>query len=195
VVDFLQSLFFESPLYLTVFSFLLFAVTLFARRRLTGAAARWSLFAALALIAFLFIIQQVVVTERDRIQATLDDFVDAIAAQNVSGVERAIGETYNSEGMGRKEIVDFVRSSLESLNIYDTRFTRRDVTIDGDHAEMIIVVWATVRIHGGPGEYHQGRWQIGWARENGQWKIVSLRPEIVDAVPIETMSRLRAYVP
>ena len=194
-MDFLQHLFLESPLYLAVFSFLLLAVVLFGKRRLTGAPARWSLPAVLGLIVFLFIIQRMVVTERERIQAALDDFVAAIAAPNMAGVEQAIGQTYDSEKMDRKDIIDFIGASLESVSIYDTRFSRRDVTVDGDRAEMLIVAWATIRTHGGPGEYHQGRWRIGWARENGRWKIVSLRPEMIDTAPIEGLIRFRGARP
>ncbi|HVP10258.1 MAG TPA: nuclear transport factor 2 family protein [Phycisphaerae bacterium] len=192
-MDFLQRLFLESPLYLAAFSFLLLAAVLFARRWLTGAAARWSLPAVLGLIAILFIVQQTVVTERKRIQATLDEFVAAIAAQDMNGVATTIGEGYDSDNMDREMIIEFIRTSLESINVYDTRFSRRDVTVDGDRADMIIVAWATVRIRGGAGEYHQGQWRIAWVREGGEWKITALRPLVIDTAPITGMYQLRPY--
>jgi hypothetical protein len=130
------------------------------------------------------------VTERERIQTALDEFVDAIATRNMTGVARAIGEGYDSEKIDREEMIEFIQTSLESVSIYDTRFSRRDVEVNGDRAEMVIVAWATVRIRNGAGEYHQGRWRIAWAREGEDWKIVALRPEMIDTAPIEGMSRL-----
>jgi ketosteroid isomerase-like protein len=189
-MDFLQHWFLESPFRLAVFSFLLLAAVLFARRRWTGAAGRWSVPAALAFIVVLFTIQKAVVTEREGLQAALDDFVAAIAVEDMQGVARTIGEGYDSDAMNRSEIIEFIRASLESVDIYDTRFSRREVDVAGDRAEMLIVALATVRIRGGAGEYHQGRWRIGWAREGNEWKIVSLRPEMIDTAPVEGLGRL-----
>jgi hypothetical protein len=194
-MDFLQRLFFESPVYLAVFSFVLFAVVLFARRRMTGAVARYSLPGVALLIILLFTVQHAVETQRERIFRSLDEFIAAIASQNTSGVARAIGKEYNSEEMGRTEIIAFIDSALESIKIYDTRIRQREVTIDGDRAQMQLAAWATVSIRGGAGEYHIGKWRIGWAVEKGEWKIVSLRPEMIDAVAMEGMGRMRMYVP
>jgi hypothetical protein len=194
-MDFLQRLFFESPVYLAVFSFVLFAVVLFTRRRMNGAAARYSLPGVVLLIVAMFSMQQAVETQRERIFRVLDEFITAIASQNISAAGRAIGEGYNSEEMNRKGIIEFIGSALESIKVYDTRIRQRDVTIDGDRAEMQLAAWATVSIRGGAGEYHMGKWRIGWAVEGGEWKIVSLRPEMIDAIPMEGMGRLRMYVP
>ena len=194
-MDFLQELFFESPAYLAILSFVLFAVVLLARRRMTGAAARYSLPGVVLLIVVLFIVQQAVETQRERVFRTLDEFIAAISSQNTSAAGRIIGEGYNSEEMKRKDIIEFIGSALETLRIYDSRIRRRDVTINGDRAEMLLAAWATVSIRGAAGEYHLGQWRIGWDVEGGEWKIVSLRPEMIDSLPLAGMSGLKMHMP
>jgi len=194
-MDFAQLVFFESPFRLAIFCFLLLAAVLLLRRRLTDDARRYSLPAVLALIVLLFIIQRAVVTQRERILAACDDFVDAITREDTGRIARAIGEGFNSEGMDRPGIIRYLNSCLEGVDVFDTRFRRRDVTVTGNRADMLLVALATVRIRGGAGDYHTGRWRVAWAMENGEWKITSLQPEMIDSVPVETLSRLHSYIP
>ncbi|MFH1417880.1 MAG: nuclear transport factor 2 family protein [Planctomycetota bacterium] len=194
-MSFLQRLFFESPLWMGVFSFLLFAIVLFARRRMSGRASRLALPVVLLCIVMLFAVQGLVETEREAIYQVLDSFVKAIAEENLAGIAETIGRGYESETLDRDDIVQFIASRLDSLDIYDTRLRRRDVTIQGNRAKMVLGAIATVRVGSGAGMYHTGRWRIGWARESGEWRIVSLRPEMIDTMAFDSLRRLGASIP
>lgn len=190
-MDFLQQVFFESPLWLAVFSFLLFAAALFGRRRLPPRLARDAIPVVLVVIVVLFIVQTEVVTERESILKELDAFVDAIAREDAAGMAKAIGEGYDSEGLDRAGIIEYLTSALESVDIYDTRYRRLDVTVKGNRADMFLAALATVRLWSRPGEYHTGRWRIGWAKEADGWRITSIRPEMLDTAPIDSLRRIR----
>ncbi len=194
-MNFLQRLFLESPLWLGVFSFLLFAVAVFARRRMSGSASRLVLPVVLLCIVTMFTVQGFVETEQEAIYRVLDSFVRAVAEEDRSGIAKTIGRSYESEGLDHDDIVQFISSSLESIDIYDTRLRRRDVTIRGGRADMVLGAIATVCFRGSPGEYHTGRWRVGWARESGDWRIVSLRPEMIDTMELDSLGRLGALIP
>ena len=194
-MSYIQTLLFENPWWLGAFSFLLFAVVLFLRRRWTGNAARYSLPATLAGIALLFLVQSLVTTQRESIRHTLEQFVASIEHQDAVALEAVFSSSYDSEGMNRQAVAACIDSYLKYLAIQDTRFRRLDVTVDGDRARMVLSAYATVSIRGAIGEFHTGRWQIDWIREGEEWRITALRPEVVDGIEINSLQALRGYVP
>jgi hypothetical protein len=194
-MDLLQLVLLESPFRLAMLCFLLLAAILLLRRRWTGNARRYSLPILFAGIITLFVVQRAVVTQRERILIACDGFVEAIGREDAGRIAGAIGEGFETEGMDRAAILDYLKSCLEGVDVFDTRFRRRDVTVTGGRAEMLLVAMATVRIRGGAGEYHTCRWRIGWAIERDEWKITSLRPEMVDTVQVDSLQRLHTYVP
>jgi hypothetical protein len=69
------------------------------------------------------------------------------------------------------------------------------VSVDGDQAAMTLSAMATVRVRGGVGAFHTGRWHLDWLRESDGWKISAIKPEIVDTIPFDTLSDLRGRLP
>lgn len=194
-MDFVQLVFLESPSRLAVFCFLLLAAVLLLRRRWTGTLRRYTLPVVLACILLLFVIQSAVVTQRERILIACDDFVEAISREDSAALAAAIGRRYDCDNMDRAAILEYLNSSLESLDVFDTRFRRRDITVTGQRADMLLVALATVRTKQGAGEFHTGRWRLGWALEDDKWKIVSIRPEMIDTAPVNSLRALKSYVP
>jgi hypothetical protein len=195
VMDFLQRLFLESPIFLGFFSFIVLAVALFARRRYIDSFGPWLVPGALGLFAALFAVQYFVVTDREEILGALENFVAAIEANSPARIDGAISAQYESEGMGKDEILGFIHGTLARMKIYDTRFHRRDVTMQADHGEMILAARATVSIDGGVGGMHWGSWRIDWVREDGVWRISAIRPTMIDGQEIRGMRGLRGVVP
>jgi SnoaL-like domain len=193
MMNFLSRLFLESAWQLGVFSFLLFAAVLLIRSRLESQALRRRLLPfTFLLIAVLFIIQTIVVTERERILDRLDLFVQAIETPSPGALAAIIAANYESEGMDRAAFLDALDRWLAHIDVYDTRYRRRDVDIHGDTAQMTLGAGATVHRDGGAGEMHVGRWRIDWVREQDEWRIRAIRVELIDAMPIEQM---RPYLP
>lgn len=190
-MDYLTRVLFESPFRLGVCSFLLFAGVLFARLRMESEAARrGSLFGTLLLIALLFLVQKLVVTQREEIFERLDTLVSAIEDENITTIGGLIGAGFDSEKMDRDQFVTYVESFLGRWDIRDARLQHRDVMFDDGEAEMDLAARATVSKHGDVGVTHRGSWRIRWTRENGMWKVVAVRPTMIDGRPIRGLGAL-----
>ena len=194
-MDFLQQLFLESPIRLGIFSLIFFAAALYARRRFIETFGKHLIPEAVGLVAILFVLQYFVVTDREEVLQALDEFVAAIEANDSDRIDGAISVKYDSEDMGQEDILAFIDRTLQRMKIYDTRFHRRDVTVRDGAAEVIVGARATVSVDSGVGEMHWGSWRIDWLREGGAWRIVAIRPIMLDAQEIGGMKGLRGVVP
>ena len=79
-MDFLKLVLFESPVWLGGACFCLFGVVLFMRPRMNEAARNRSLPVFAGVVAGLFILQSMVVTDCERILAQMDAFVASVEA-------------------------------------------------------------------------------------------------------------------
>jgi hypothetical protein len=129
-----------------------------------------------------------VVTDQEKILAQLDAFVAGVEAEDRAAIGQVIDEKYDAEGMDRDGVLEFLTDSLKSVDIFDTRLRRRDVTVDGDHADLDLGAMATVRIRAGAGDIHQGRWRLRWRRTD-EWRIVSLMPVEIDTIKFSTLQQ------
>lgn len=193
-MDFLKLVLFESRLWLGGLCFCLFAIVLLLRPRMSQAARSRSFPALIAVIFGLIVLQWLVVTDREKILAQLDDFVAAVERENRAAIAQVIDEKYDAEGMDREGILEFLTDALERVDIFDTRLRRRDVTVDGDHADLDLGAIATVRIRAGSGEIHSGRWKLRW-RKTDEWRIVSLMPVEIDTIEFKSLRQVRGQIP
>lgn len=193
-MEFLQRLFFESPLRLGLLSFLLLAVVLLTRQRLTGQAARYSLPVTLGVIVLLFMVQSFVTTQREQILQALDVLVTAVEQKDPVALRRVVSPQYDCAGMDRDAVVAEIKAFWEVFSIRDTRTTRREVTFEGDLAALSLRARATVSVRGGPGGFHFGQWKIMWRRASGGWKISSIHPEMLDGRRITDVRGWRGTV-
>ncbi len=194
-MDFLTRLFLESPIRLGVFSFVAFAIVLLVRRRPSEIAVRWALPVTLVAMPLLFAIQHLIVTPREAVCAAMDSFIAAVEARDPGGLAAGLSEAYDCEGMDQRAMLDFIDARLAVMRVYDTRIGSRDVEMEGDRAEMDLLVSATVSIQGGIGDRHVGRWTIQWVREAGGWKITAITPRMIDMMQIGSLRELRGVAP
>lgn len=120
-------------------------------------------------------------SDEDRIRALLDRASRAVEEKRPGDLMEAVSERFQGEGMGRRELHQFVtyntlRGSWNAVIPVATR-----VKLDGDRAEAVVDV-ALVR--GGRGEGIAGRlpeagdtWRLeaGLEREKEGWRVVSAR--------------------
>lgn len=120
-------------------------------------------------------------SDEQRIRALLDRAAGAVEAKRPADVMEGVSESFQGEGMGRRELQQFVtyqalRGSWNAVILLATR-----VQVDGDRADAVVDV-ALVR--GAPGQGIAGRlpeagdtWRIeaGLAREKGEWRVVTAR--------------------
>jgi len=189
-------LFFESPLWLGAFCFLLFAGVLFARQRWeSGAARRYAIPTTLLIIGLLFVIQKLVVTQREEILMAMNAFVAAIEREDTSAIHEALAQDYAGDAMDREGFTNYLASVMEVLDIRDTRLMQRDLDIGDDSAVMTLTAKATVSVRNQIGQFHWGSWRMAWLRKPEGWKIVSVKPLRVDGQPVDTLQTLGGYLP
>ena len=193
-MDFIKLVLFESTFWLGGVCFCLFAIVLLLRPRMTDYAKARSFPALLVVIFALILLQWLVVTDREEILAQLDDFVAGVVKEDRAAIAEVIDEQYDAESMDRDGLLEFLMDSLKQVDIFDTRLRRRDVTVDGDHADLDLGAVATVRIRAGAGEMHTGRWKLRW-RHSDAWRIVSLTPVEIDTFKFTTLQQVRGQIP
>ncbi len=190
-MDFISRVLFESTLLLAVLAFVLLAIILLARTRWESASARrYALPVTLGVILLLFVAQSFVVTQREKILSTLDAFIKAVESENIAAIETAVSDNYDMEGMNADDFVAYTARFLEAWNIRDVRYTRRDVVVEGKAATMTLGVAATAGQKKQVGQTHVGVWKLGWVRENEDWRIVSIRPKMIDGQRLDSYKQL-----
>ena len=190
-MDFLATLFLESPIWLAGFSFICLTICLFTRRKLEGPSRAYCLPATLGAILLLFTLQSLITTQREHIWVVLDSFIGAIEKSDASAAGSHISAQYDCEKMDHDAIVKFIGDALADVRIYDSQIARRDTTLHGDGAELLLGVRATVSLRGEVGQFHAGVWKIGWMREGDRWLITSIRPQMIDTIPVSGLRTLR----
>lgn len=206
-MGFLQALFFESPIRLAILAFALLTAALVARRRYTDTWGPRAVPGALALVALLFILQWAVVTDRERISRATDRLIAAVEGADSAALADLFSDAYDSEGMDKAAILEFIETALKRVRIYDTRTHRRDITEGGmaadsgghgNAAELILAARATVSVGGDVGQLHWGAWRLTWREEPDapdRWRITALQPRMLDGTEFTTLKHLRGVIP
>ncbi len=190
-MDFMSRVLFESATSLGVLSFLLLAIVLLWRTRWESASARrYALPVTLLAILLLFVVQNLVVTQRERILSALDVFIEALESENIPALKTTISTKYEMEGLDADAFVAYTATFLEGWNVRDVRYRRRDVAREGDKATMMLGVAATAGREKEVGQTHFGLWELGWVQENDTWKIVSVRPKMIDSYAMDSYKQL-----
>lgn len=191
-MDLMKQILFESPFGLGVVCFILFSVVLLARKRMeSDRARRRALPMTLSVIVLLFLIQWVVVTDRERVLDQLDIFVAGVTSENVVAAGQIVGSVYSADGLDREGFLRSLRDWFDMVDIRDPRFQRRDVTVEGDVARMTLAASATVSIRGDVGQTHAGVWRLEWQREDEMWRITKIEPVSIDLQPVSSLQGLR----
>src|SRR5262245_2228861 len=120
-MDFVQGILFESPMWLGVSCFVLFAIVLLMRPRMEGWKRALMLPGVLVVTVLLFVTQWAVQTERERILLALDRFVQGIESKDAAAWSGMIRQGYDSEGLDHDGMVAFLKGAFEVADIYDTR--------------------------------------------------------------------------
>jgi hypothetical protein len=120
-------------------------------------------------------------TDAERIRALLDRASRAVEQKRPADVMDGVSERFQGEGMGRRELHQFVTYNAlrGSWNAVIPMATR--VRVEGDRADAVVDV---ALLRGAPGQGIAGRmpeagdtWRVEAAleREKGEWRVVSAR--------------------
>ena len=187
-MSFLQTLFFESRLYLGILTFFVFATVLLLRPRMESETFRKrSLPITMLIIIGMFVMQPLITTDREALLARLEVFVNAIVEPNPSVLNDAISSRYDAEELDKAGLLESLGRWMERYDVYDVRYRKRAVTFNGLQAQLELGVMATVQIDKSAGQSHFGTWLIDWEFDNDRWRITAIRPVMIDGIEIQNM--------
>ncbi|MCG8406375.1 MAG: hypothetical protein MI923_14345 [Phycisphaerales bacterium] len=195
-MGFMTQVLFESPLWLGALSFLLFAVVLLTRMRWESETARrYALPGILLLIILLFVMQKLVVTQREEVRLTLDHFVTAIEQEDLAATSNFISPDFQTRTMDREGLVTWLEFFFEVWSVRDARIYGCTVNVGSHTAQMTFNASATASRQGAVGQSHLGSWRVDWVRETGAWRILSLQTLTIDSIKVETLSGVPGQIP
>lgn len=162
---------FESPLMLLIGVVLMLAVLAtiwwFRPGRTTG----WMAVGGMLLAVALLILQQVVVTDRERIRLLLDDIALAVDAERLAEVEAALADDCDIDGMDKQRILSELASAFEQSEFDEIKIVRADITVDGDAAAAVVRVHGRVRAPDWPYDYNLTSWEVQFVRSERGWLV------------------------
>jgi hypothetical protein len=171
MIDFLRSLLFENVLLLMMAEAVAIAVVLAVRRRRLDGGTRRSVWITLAVCLLLLIVQHLVRTDRERIQAAVADMARAIDEGDVPSLGEHLDSEFQDRGLDKKAWLMDVRQRLQRWRIDEAKVSRFTTKVNGDEAEVSFAASCDCR----SGEQNQSSvsssWRLAFVRRDDGWKL------------------------
>ncbi len=193
MMDALARLFLESPLQLAVLSAVVLLVAYAVWLRSKSERVRMLIFpAALALIVGLFAVQELVTTQREELQDTLERLIAAVSHHDAAAIRPSISDECIAGDMDQSAVIGFIDAALKNTDIYDARLGSIQTDIAGDGATTEFSVTATVRVAGQAARL-PSRWKLAWLRGPRGWQITQIEPLEVAGNRVSGLRALRHW--
>lgn len=171
MIDFLSSLFFESVLLLIIFVVVVMAIALgIDRQRMTAASRRGVWLTAIA-CALLFVVQFLVKTDRERIQATVAEMARAIDEGDVATLGEHLDQDFQDRGLDKSEWLADIRQRLQRWRIDEAKVGGFNTKVEGDNAT--VAFGASCDWRGGEQAQQSvnSTWRLAFVRRSDGWKL------------------------
>lgn len=129
----------------------------------------------LAVAVILLIVQQLVVTRRERADELLKQVENAVTAERMDWLAAVLAPDFKAFELDRDEFLDYVNSFMQTLDVKWVR--RQDLTIEGGTPDRITAsagYWADVT--GDQGGTVPSRWRFEFEQTPYGWMIQSITP-------------------
>lgn len=170
MLDFLTNLFFESLPLLAFFCVVAIAVAVAVhRRRLTPGSQR-GLWLTLAICAALLVLQWLVQTDREQLDAAVRAMARGVQAGDVGAVAEQVGDSFDWDG-GRQGFIDSMNRTLQTYDINEARIFGVKAQVEGDAATVTFGAMCDVQSPS-RSEYNLlSRWKLRFTRQDGRWRL------------------------
>jgi hypothetical protein len=175
MIDFLQRLFLEDIWRLAILSVLVIGATTIAWRRRGDRVRWWVPAGAAAMMAVLFALQHLVVTDREAVRQCLYDLVAACEADDADLVLSMIDDSYNADGLTKDDLRELAAKAFREVDISDVRLLGLEIETEGDAAVTRFAAICRVRWEMGENPY-RSRWELHWWRSGLGWRLDWIRP-------------------
>jgi hypothetical protein len=188
-MDFLQRLFLEDVWRLAVLAVLVIGATAIAWYHRPERCKWWIPVLAVVVMAGLFVVQRVVVTDREQIRGILFELVVACETEDVDRIIATIDEGYNADGLTYDVLVPLIRQGFEVVDVSEIRLLGLHIEPTGD--EAVAKFAAIHRVDWGAGEQpYRSRWELHWYHREAGWKIDWIRPIPEEGQPAASLEEL-----
>jgi hypothetical protein len=171
MISFLRQLLFENLVLLLIVEAAAMAVALAAARRSEGARGRYVLAGAMLACIGLLVLQHAVQTDRERIQATIEQIAAALDEGDVAAVGEHLDRDFRDRGLGRQEWLADLRLRLQRWHIDEASVGGFTVRIEGDRATAVFQGSCDWK-HGNESQNGvMSTWKLGMVRREDGWKL------------------------
>lgn len=158
---------------------------------------RRQLYAALVILALIIgavVLERVVVTDRERIEATIDAMRDAAGRADVEALLSGVSEDYYDEMLGREGLRALAENYFERYGRTGVRILSRAVSLRGDEGAVEMRVFARAERGANGGEFGRSTWLILLQKESdGVWRIIRVEPISWEGREVQSWSALRRW--
>lgn len=171
MLDLLNTLFFENIILLLCFEVVAIAVALAIYRHWPTPGRRLGLWITLAVCLLLIVLQQVIETDRERIQAVVVMLVDAADEGDIVTLGQNIDIDFQDRGMDKARWLEDVRQRLQYAQIDQAKVGGFKIDVDGDTA--LASFWASChwRAANQLESNVVSTWKLTFKRRDDGWKL------------------------
>lgn len=173
-MTFITRVLFEDALLLGLLCLVLLAIAVGVDRSRRTPQSRRLLYGALATIAVLFVIQSLVVTDREALEALVRTLVHRVDEGDVGGIGELVdpgGVTLGQTAITQDEFIQMSNVGLQNYTIDEAGAGNITVQIAGDNATVSFQASCDIRGDNTPQQRMPSAWTIGAHRTSAGWKL------------------------
>jgi len=127
--------------------------------------------------AVLLAIQQLIVTDREKITRVLHTLAEAVDEGDIPKLIEPISESLTGQWQSKEDFAEEARRELERITVDDVKLDSIEVVVTGDTATARFRARARVESESMVWPLSVSRWELGFQREsNDQWRVVRIEP-------------------
>lgn len=170
-MNLLRSVFLESVVLLLVVEAAAIAVVLAIHRSRMTAGTRKALYGTLAVCVLLLVLQHLVQTDREQIEATVAEIAYAIDAGDVPAVGERLDAEFTDRGLDKAEWVEDLRQRLQRWRIDEAKVAGFNTVVEGDTATTSFRAFCDWRGGERTESSVLSAWKLGFVRRADGWKL------------------------
>lgn len=169
-MTYLTEILFESPWKLGMPAAVVCGTLLVLWRRTGSNGRRTAFLSAVGVSAGLFLLQTLVVTDREAIIALVRDLAEAVESSELDRIEAAIDDSYRAGGLQRQTVMPAIRARLSHYSVERPRLWNFRVEVRGDEATTRFQCLCDVRTEGALVSI-LSEWSLELVRRQDAWKV------------------------
>lgn len=192
--DFFIHLLFESFWLLAVVGAIACIVALAIHRRAFTSKSRTGLWATVAGVLVLFILQYLVVTDREAIEAMIRALAHAVDDGDMAAISQHLDETFISQGWDKETFLARVDQTLQRWEIDEAGVSGFKIEFADGGAAVTFRAYCDLRSESNAQPNVMSRWKVHCIRRADVWKldqILSGTIGITDATGYDVLNELR----